>query len=192
MNRLTVAALALAGFLAPSAARAEPPAPLRKEVVVAAPAAEVWTAWTTSAGAKTFFAPGARIELARGGAYDILFAPDAPPGQRGAEGLHVLSFVPGAMISFEWSAPPTFPDIRKQGASSFVVVEIARLGPRKTKVVLHHLGWGSGGRWPEVRAYFDKAWDVVLGRLQTRFAGGRPIDWANPPGAQSTDGRSGS
>lgn len=169
---LAATSLAMAG-----PARAEPAKELRKEVIVAAPAADVWAAWSTSAGAETFFAPSTRIELSRGGAYDILFAPDAPPGQRGAEGLHVLSYVPGEMISFEWSAPPTFPELRKLGPSTFVVVQIARLGPRRTRVVLHHLGWGKCGDWDGVHAYFDKAWDIVLGRLQQRFATGKPLDF---------------
>jgi uncharacterized protein YndB with AHSA1/START domain len=121
----------------------------------------VWAAWATSAGAQTFFAPSARIELSRGGAYEILFAPDAPRGQRGAEGLHVLSYVPGQMISFEWSAPPDFPEIRERGASTFVVV---------------HRGKGSD--WDAMHAYFDRAWDVVLGRLQKRFAEGRALDFS--------------
>src|SRR5262249_3083885 len=75
-------------------ARADADKDLRKEVVVAAPVADVWAAWTTNAGARTFFARGSNIELKRGGAYEILFFPDAPPGSRGAEGLHVLAFVP--------------------------------------------------------------------------------------------------
>lgn len=100
-----------------------------------------------------------------------------PAGGRGAEGLHVLSFVPGEMLSFEWSAPPAFPEIRKMGATTFVVVQLQSLGPKTTKVVMHHLGWRDGGDWDKVYAYFDKAWDWVLGSLKTRFEKG-PVDWA--------------
>jgi uncharacterized protein YndB with AHSA1/START domain len=168
---------ALALFLYALVAHADGPKDLRKEVIVAAPASEVWNAWTTNAGAQTFFAPRTNIELARGGPFEIYFAPDAPPGQRGAEGLHVLAYVPGEMLAFEWSAPPTFPEIRKQGATTFVVVRLTPIDARKTRVVMHHLGWGQGGDWDKVYAYFDKAWDFVLGNLQKRFADGRPIDF---------------
>lgn len=174
MRRL---AAILIPILAGGAARAAPPAPLRKEVIVDAPVAEVWAAWSTSAGAQTFFAPRVDIELARGGRYEVWFSPDAPPGQRGAEGLHVLAYVPGEMLAFEWSAPPAFPAIRERGASTFVVVQLAPAGARRTRVVLSHLGWGEGRDWDQVRAYFARAWDVVLGRLQTRFARGRAIDF---------------
>jgi uncharacterized protein YndB with AHSA1/START domain len=168
----------LLAILVSGVAAADPPAALRKEVVVQAPIADVWTAWSTGAGAQTFFAPRVDIELAAGGRYEVLFAPDAPPGQRGAEGLHVLAYVPGEMLAFEWSAPPAFPEIREQGASTFVVVQLAKLDARRTRVVLNHLGWGRGGDWDKVYAYFDRAWGVVLGRLQTRFARGRAIDFA--------------
>ena len=173
MKRIALGLILFAGV-----ARAESPAVLRKEVVVAAPVADVWAAWSTSAGAQTFLAPRVDIELTPGGRYEVWFAPDAPAGQRGAEGLHVLAYVPSEMFAFEWSAPPAFPEIRKQGASTFVVVQLARVDARRTRVTLSHLGWGQGGDWDKVQAYFDKAWDVVLGRLVTRFARGKAIDFA--------------
>lgn len=150
---------------------------LRKEVVVAAPVEAVWAAWTTSEGAQTFFAPKANIRLDVGGPYEILFAPGAPKGQRGAEGLRVLAWIPRQLVAFEWNAPPAFPEIRNGKRHTFVVVEVAPEADRRTRVTLHHLGWGEGGRWPEVRAYFDQAWDHVLANLVQRFESG-PIDWA--------------
>jgi uncharacterized protein YndB with AHSA1/START domain len=167
-----IAATALALALA-----AAPPPPLEKQVLVPAAAEAVWAAWTTSAGAETFFAPKANIVLERGGAYDILFDPSAPAGLRGAEGMHVLAFVPREMLAFEWNAPPKFPEIRNAPAKTFVVVQLTPDGERRTRLVLHHLGWGEGGRWGEVRDYFDHAWDYVLANLVKRFESG-PIDWA--------------
>ena len=41
-------------------------------------------------------------------------------------------------------------------------------------------GWGAGPDWDKAFAYFETAWDVVLGRLKLRFESG-PIDWSNPP-----------
>src|SRR5688572_13256556 len=68
-------------------------APIRHEVVVAAPLADVWQAWSTAAGAETFFAPAVELELAPLGRLQVLWSPDAPAGQRGAEALRVLAFV---------------------------------------------------------------------------------------------------
>lgn len=182
MTRIHLAAAAALAALAVAApASAEPPRPIRFEIGIAAPIADVWAAWTTSAGAQTFFGPKAHIELTRGGAYDIAFTYDHARGQPRPEGLHVLSFVPGEMISFEWMAPTTLPKLRKLGATSFVVVQLTSVGPKSTKVVLHHLGWaGEGPEWARYRNYFDKVWPLVLGRLQRRFAEGKPLDFTKP------------
>ena len=40
------------------------------EVIVPAPRNAVWDAWTTPAGARTFFAPQCKIDLRPGGAYE--------------------------------------------------------------------------------------------------------------------------
>jgi uncharacterized protein YndB with AHSA1/START domain len=147
---------------------------IEKEVVVAAPLQQVWEAWTTSAGAETFFAPKTQIELRLGGPYQVLFQPDAAEGSRGAEDCMVLTYRPQEMVAFTWSAPPQWPEIRKQ--RTVVVVQLVELDKGSVKVILQHLGFGEGKDWGEVQQYFDRAWPVVLGRLQERFAKG-PLDW---------------
>lgn len=150
-----------------------------KTVDVAAPTADVWAAWTTSEGARTFFAPGARIRLELGGPYELLFDPSEPSGRQGSEGMRVLSYLPGEMLSFEWNAPPSIPEAR-DGPPAFVVVQLAPLGPGRTRVRLRHLGFEARPRADEVRAYFARAWDLVMAWLEHRFAAG-PIDWDAPP-----------
>jgi uncharacterized protein YndB with AHSA1/START domain len=84
---------------------------IRKEVTVNAPIEEVWNAWTSNDGATRFFAPKARIELAVGGSYELYFDLEAPKGSQGSEGCRVLSFLPLEILSFEWNAPPVFPEV---------------------------------------------------------------------------------
>ena len=38
------------------------------------------------------------------------------------------------------------------------------------------VGWGSGDKWDQSFAYFDRAWGRVLENLAKRFPDG-PIDW---------------
>jgi len=131
---------------------------------------EVWRAFTTTEGARTFFAPDARIELRLGGPYEVYFNPKAPVGSRGCEGCRVLSYAPEEMVSFTWSAPPDQPETRWQ--RTFVVVQLADAGQGRTKVRLTHGGWKEGAEWDQTYAYFDKAWNFVLGNLQKRFESG--------------------
>lgn len=152
---------------------------IRGEVVVDATLDEVWEALTTEAGIRSFFAPAGNVDLRVDGPYEILFDPDAPPGERGAEGMRVLAFQPKTMLAFTWNAPPHLPEVR--GQLTHVLIRLRRREDGRTQVTLVHSGWGEGGQWDEAFAYFERAWgDIVLPRLQYRFAEG-PVDWSDPP-----------
>lgn len=152
---------------------------LLAEVEIGAAAAEVWKAWTTEEGARTFFAPACRIDLRVGGAYEMYFNPIAPQGVRGGEGLQILQIDPGRRLVFTWNAPPTWPHIR--GQWTIVAVDLTPLSSGRTRVRLTHTGWGQGKEWDQAYVYFARAWSaVVLPNLKYRFEKG-PIDWAHPP-----------
>ncbi len=149
------------------------------EVEIQAPIEEVWSAWTTEDGIRTFFAPEGRIELRPGGAYEMYFNLDAPAGQRGGEGMHIMALQPLKMLSFTWNAPPELPAMRDQ--ITHVTVRLKELGKGETLVTLIHDGWGEGEEWDAAFDYFVRAWgDIVLPRLQYRFDIG-PVNWNNLP-----------
>lgn len=142
--------------------------PVVKEVVVKASPNDVFESWATAAGIKGFLGCESNVELRIGGPYEIFFGgADVPEADRGSNGCQVLSYVPGEMISFSWNAPPKFPAERAQRA--WVVVSFAAEEPGYTRVRLVHTGFGSDGKWPEVREYFDAAWGRVLGALKEHF-----------------------
>ncbi len=145
-----------------------------KQVIVQATLDEAWAAWTTREGIVSFFAPEAEIEARVGGAFHIHFDPTAPPGMKGADEMRIMALQPKKMISFDWNAPPSLPEVRPQ--RTFVVVRLEPLGERETRVSLHHTGWGEGGEWDKAYAYFDRAWAHVLANLKKRFESG-PVDW---------------
>ena len=178
--------LVLAGLAVATAPAAARNADIVKTITVEGSLAETWAAWTTDAGARSFFAPDARIEPTPGGAYEILFYPDRAAGQRGAENTRIMAIEPMERLVFSWNAPPAWPDIRRQ----FTAVEIrfVALSERRTEVRLIHGLWGDSPDWLAVNRYFDEAWDVVLYRLQHRFSNG-PVDWRRPPRPQIASAR---
>jgi len=145
-----------------------------KEVVVAATPQQVWDAWTTRAGITSFFAPDARVEAKVGGAFHVYIDPLAEPGLKGADDMRFMALQPPKMLSFDWNAPPSLPEVRKQ--RTFVVVRIEPVADARTRVTLTHTGWGDGGEWDKAHAYFDRAWGNVLANLGKRFETG-PVDW---------------
>ena len=162
--------VALAAAL-PAAERA-----IEVEAVVKAPVPEVWKAWTTTDGVKTFFAPEANVDLRVNGPYEIFFNPLAQPGLKGADGMRVIGFQENKMLIFTWSAPPQLPEARTQ--QNIVIVRLEPVGTSQTMVKIHHVGWGDGGEWDKSFDYFSKAWPFVLANLTERFEKG-PKDWTS-------------
>lgn len=162
----------------PAAGAAHAPDPLaviEHTQVISAPAKAVYERFSTSSGWKTFFDVEARIDPAPGGRFEIEFDPNAEPGKRGSEGCNVLSVDPGRMFSFTWNAPPKFEFARAK--RSWVVVTFEELTPASTRVRLRHLGFAElAGKYPEhadefvqTRAYFERAWGMVLDQLATSW-----------------------
>lgn len=146
---------------------------VRVEGNVNAPVAEVWRVWTTSEGAEEFFAQKANIELAIGGPYEIQF--DPIDERAGTKGLKILSYAPEEMISFQWNAPPEFPEVRNGG--TWVVAEMRPVDAYTTHVTIMHLGWKDGPEWDKAYAHFQRGWSDLMSRLEKRFTDG-PIDWS--------------
>ena len=158
----------------------KPPKParaIRKSVTVNAPREAVFDAWTTVEGARTFFAPDARIELKPGGVYELYFNLDELPGDRGSEGCKILAYRRPQFLVFSWNAPPEIPTLRKKRAKTRVEIRLEESGD-KTEVTLTHSGWGKGADWDECFRYFEAAWDLVLSRLKASFET-RPLDWSS-------------
>lgn len=147
-----------------------------KSVQGAAKPDEVWRAWTTINGTKTFFAPDGAIEL-KLWAYEVYFDLEQPYGLKGSEGCTILSFVPSKMLSFSWGAPPQLPKARK-GIAQWVVVFLDA-SEDGTLVTLIELGWRDGEEGVAVYEYFDRAWSMVLARLAHSYST-EPIDWNDP------------
>ena len=149
---------------------------LRKEVRITASPGEVWKAWTTAEGVRTFFAVDAAIALEIGGRYEMYFMLSAPEGTRGSEGCVVLSFQPQESLVVSWNFPPTLPEIRDERTRVRIDLEPIN-GDTWVRIVQDN--WGEGPQYEAGYAYFQRAWDLVLGRLRHRFAQG-PVDWDEP------------
>lgn len=141
--------------------------PVVAEAVIGSSPEAVFGAWTNAEEVAAWLGVRAFIDLEVGGRFELLFAPDAPEGQRGSEGCQVLGYIPNELLVISWNSPPTLPEIRDsltQVAISFTKVDAG------TKVRLVHTGMGDTDLWDQNRAYFEPAWRSVLDALSRHFA----------------------
>lgn len=132
------------------------------EMTVNLPVAEAWTWWTNEAKMAAWLTK-ARIDPKPGGMYEVYFAPDAPVGQRGSEGTHVLALQPEKMLSITWALPPYMPEVRAH--LTHLSVRFVAVDATHTTVSVHHDGWGDGEKWDAAFHYFEKAWPGVLKKM---------------------------
>ncbi len=154
-----------------------PEEPLIFEKLIPASITEVWDAWTTEEGVKTFFAPACRIDLRPGGAYEMYFDVEAAPGLRGGEGCCILAIEKPILLSFTWNFPPEISGLRNDRQGTHVTLRLLKESTEATRVRLIQDGWGSGVDWEKGKTYFARAWgEIVLPRLYQSFTVG-PISW---------------
>lgn len=138
--------------------------------VVHAPIGDVWAAWTTDDGIRSWLVEDSHIELRVGGPYEWYFYSPAESvdGQRGSEGCQVIGYQAPTLLTFTWNAPPHLPIARAQ--RTVCLLRLREVGAQQTWVTLTELGWGDGGQWDEAFNYFAAAWGRVLDRLQAHFS----------------------
>lgn len=150
---------------------------MQLSVVVPAARAEVWAAFTTSDGYRSWATPLASVELKVDGiietSYDAAAKPGAPDNIRN----QITAYVPERLLVLRnVQAPAGFP-----GAAEFartaVIIELEAVGARCTRVTLTGVGFGQGPAFDDLYRTFTWANAYSLAELKARFVRG-PVDWA--------------
>jgi uncharacterized protein YndB with AHSA1/START domain len=140
---------------------------LRFEVTVPARVEEVWAAFTTDAGLKTWLWPDVSVDLREGGDWLARFSATSVGGGT------IVSFTPQRQIEMRAMAPEQFPEVRRERTTA--VFEFEPAG-KQTRVTLTQTGWKSGKEWEDAYEYLASGNAQLLEQLYTRFAKG-PMDW---------------
>ena len=127
----------------------------------------LWNAWATAEGLRSWWTAHSQVEPGVGGAYELYFLMDNPPGTRGGEGNRILIWEPDSHLAFTWNAPPSQPHTRPQ--RTVVDLRLTPLSATATEIELLHRGFGLGPAWDETYAYFQAAWTTVIDRLVAHF-----------------------
>ena len=176
---LATTAVAAAPSSVVDASRGEPDGTrtMHLSIEVPAPAAQVWTALTTSEGWRGWAAPVAQVHFRLGGVIETSYDAAAVPGAAGNIRNEIVAFVPQRMFAIRnVQAPPRTSFDVPTFQSLHTVVFVDAVDDRRSRVSFVQPGYRSGEPWDTVYKHFawGNAW--TLEQLKARFEQG-PVDW---------------
>ncbi len=140
---------------------------LQESIVVEAPAAGVWKAFTDEATIRKWNAPMVRIDLRDGGTIDESEDPNAAPAGPQSLRQRIVAFLPARLLVMRnIAAPPSMP-----GADTYPsIVQIVTLDPlsdSETLVSLSDTGFRAGGAYDTLYAFLRQHNAAYLASLKT-------------------------
>lgn len=149
---------------------------LRQSVIVPAPIAAVWSAFTTSDGYRAWAAPVAQIDFALGGSIETSYSANARLGAPGNIRNEIIAYAPGRMFALRnRQAPPDVAFDVPTFQSLHTVVLFDDLGG-STRVTIVQPGYRAGDVYDRTYRFFEWGNGATLAALRDRFVKG-PTDW---------------
>jgi uncharacterized protein YndB with AHSA1/START domain len=149
---------------------------LRHEITITAPLQDVWNAFTTTEGLKSFAAPVASIDLKVGGIWEASYNRHAVIGDPANIQNEIMSFLPMEMLSIRIvQTPPGFPN-PELGKSLWTVLQFHEVEAGRVRVVVTMLGWPKGSESDELFDLFNRGNAYTLFQLNRRLTEG-PLRW---------------
>jgi uncharacterized protein YndB with AHSA1/START domain len=140
------------------------------EGVVDAPVSEVWSAWTTSEGLRSWLAPHVDIDLRIGGRMRTNYSATGALGDAGTIENRILAFEPERMLAIQVSKSPDGFPFRDSISSMWTVLYFSPVADGKTHLRIVGLGFTDDEQSQKMKAYFTRGNQFTLEQLQKRFA----------------------
>jgi uncharacterized protein YndB with AHSA1/START domain len=125
-----------------------------------------------------FFTNEAAVEPRVGGKYELAWDPPNKPDDS-TVGCQITAIAPGELLAFDWKGPTQFDaTMNHVRPLTHVVVafhEVHGNGSPATDVNIIHSGWRPGPDWEDARAYFERAWGLVLDALVELIGSPAPL-----------------
>ena len=138
-------------------------------VEVPASVEEVWRAFTTSDGWKSFAVAFANVDLRVGGIIETSYNPEAKAGNLDNIKNQIVAYVPGRMLAFRCvQAPRTFQH-KEEFFATATVIELAPTPNGRTRVQATSMGYGPGEAYDALFTKFRWGNAYTLEKLRLRF-----------------------
>jgi uncharacterized protein YndB with AHSA1/START domain len=140
---------------------------LVQELVVNAPVARVWEAYSTSQGWMAWAAPLAEVDLRIGGEIRTHYGADAKIGDPGTNVLHIVNYVPGRVLTLQAELSERWPEVMKEDAGNLMnVIVFGAEGESETRIRSYGVGYRDLPEYDKLMEFFIPANEGLLQKLK--------------------------
>jgi uncharacterized protein YndB with AHSA1/START domain len=145
---------------------------LQESVVVNAPVAALWKAFTDTDEFKKWNSPVAAIDLRVGGSLEASYDPKRKLGDPDNIKHRIITFLPERLIVFQnIQAPHELPN-RELFQQTVTVLQYEPLGASQTRVTLSSTGYGAGDGFARLYTFFADDNAELLEKLKKTYEAG--------------------
>jgi activator of Hsp90 ATPase-like protein len=144
---------------------------LRIESIVATNPKEVWKAFTTVEGLRTWIAPVVAIDLRVGGSLSTHYDKTATIGSPGTIRLGIMNYLEGELMTLKVKLTKQFGEkVCSEDQNLQEIIQIVPWTKGTTKVVSSMVGWGTGKEWDDAYDFFARGNEWTYKQLVSRFS----------------------
>lgn len=144
---------------------------LRIESIIRASPKEVWKAFTTVNGLKTWIAPVVAIDLRIGGMLSTHYDKSAAIGSPGTIRLGIVNYLEGELMTLKVKLTKRFGEkVCAEDQNLQEIIQVVSWTNGTTKVISSMVGWGSGKGWDDAYSFFAKGNQWTYQQLVRSFS----------------------
>ncbi len=151
---------------------------LVQDVVVRAPVAKAWKAYTTAEGFTAWAAPVAEVDLRVGGTIRTHYGKGAKIGDPATNTLRIINYVPERVLTMRADVSPNWPEILKKDWDKLSnVVLFEELSENETRIVSYGIGYGDAQELDKLLRFFSQSNVKLMKALRRYLEKGERTDW---------------
>jgi uncharacterized protein YndB with AHSA1/START domain len=137
---------------------------------VAAPVKDVWAAWTTNEGIRSWMVASGEVDFRIGGTYRTSYSKNID--LRGPDSIEntILVFDPMRMISMKNTKTPANFPFKEAVAKTWTVIYFKEIDPLRTEVTIRLNGYDSTEESVKMKAFFVKGNQASMDALVRKFS----------------------
>ena len=138
-------------------------------IVIKAPAASLWRAFTDTNAYRAWAAPVSAVDFRLGGAIEASYDPKGRLGDPDNIKNAFIAYVPERLLVFQNVQAPRMLPGHDAYAKTVKVVQFDALGPDQTRVTISGVGFGDGADFDRLYGFFSSGDGELLKILKAAF-----------------------